>query len=215
MKPLMHIFLIALQMARPVLTDEQRQTTRRKIRDAASKLYVEKGLADISARAVAEKAGVSVGTIYAHFGNLTALMQSLWKEPLSRLLEDLEKVLGGNKSPIAKLEILLETYADFATSHIGIYRGAFLYIRPESHKQPAKVSLEEDRLFCLFRDTVIEGQQQGLVRKGDPNMLAQTLWGGLHGAIALPQNVDRLALAKQEETLPFMIKALLEWISVK
>ena len=68
-------------MARPTLTDEQRRATRQKIRKAASELHAELGIANISARGVAERAGVSVGTLYTHFGNLTTLMQSLWRQP--------------------------------------------------------------------------------------------------------------------------------------
>jgi len=202
-------------MARPALTNEQRQKTRRNIRNAASQLYARNGLADISARSVAEKAGVSVGTLYSHFGSLTQLMQSLWKEPLSRLIDDLEKTLEGDQNPFKKIEIMLQVYVDFADTHRGVYRGAFLYVRPESHDKPTKVSLDEDRFFSLFRNTISEAQKHGLVRKGDPNMIAQTLWAGIHGAIALPLNVDRLALAPSEETAPYMIAALLDWIKIE
>ena len=60
-------------MPRPALTEEQRRETRRQIRQAASDMYAENGLSDISARAIAKRAGVSVGTIYSHFANLTDL----------------------------------------------------------------------------------------------------------------------------------------------
>jgi len=199
-------------MARPALTDEQRRLTRRNIRNAAAVLYASNGLADISVRAVAEKAGISVGTLYAHFSSLTELMQSLWKEPLTRLIEELEKNIKAKEDSLEKLQVLLEGYANFAHSHLGIYRGAFLYVRPELHEQPTKVNLAEDRFFGLFRRTVIAAQKQGLARDGDPDLLAQTLWSGIHGAIALPQNVDRLALAEPNETAPLMIEALINWI---
>ena len=76
-------------MPRPALTEEQRRATRRRIRRAASELYAEAGLSRISARAVAERAGVSVGTLYTHFDNLTDLMRSLWRAPVARLYEEM------------------------------------------------------------------------------------------------------------------------------
>lgn len=202
-------------MARPALTEEQRRETRRNIRRAAARLYAENGLAEISARAIAEQAGVSVGTLYSYFDNLTELMQSLWKEPVSRLITELEVALDGTENPLRKLQLLLDAYGRFAIEHHNVYRGAFLYVRPEAHQKPTQVSLEDDRFFNLFQKAVIEGQEQGLVRAGEPAVLAQTLWGGMHGAIALPLNLDRVALAPPQEAVQQMSEALIEWISAQ
>ena len=72
-------------MARPTHTPEQKAAIRQQIRSAASALYAQDGL-KVTARRVAEEAGVSVGTIYSYFGSLSDLMQSLWREPLRRLV---------------------------------------------------------------------------------------------------------------------------------
>lgn len=199
-------------MPRPAITDEQRRNTRRTIRKAAAELYAEKGLGEISARAIADKAGVSVGTLYAYFDNLTELMQSLWKAPVAKLIGDLEQALDALDDPLVQLRTLLQAYADFATEYRSVYRGAFLYVRPESHEKPTPVSPEEDRFFSLFRNTVSAAQQQKLIRSGDPDVIAQVLWSGLHGSIALPLNLDRLALEPPENATRHMIDALLEWL---
>ena len=75
-------------MARPTLTKEQRAEIRSRIRKAATELYPESGLSDISARGIAKRAGVSVGTIYSYFDNLPELMQSLWIEPVRHLVKE-------------------------------------------------------------------------------------------------------------------------------
>ncbi len=201
-------------MPRPALTDEQRSATRRKIRKVAAELYAQNGFADISARKIAEAAGVSVGTLYAYFDNLTQLMQSLWKEPAARMIEDLVAVQQRIDDPLDRLRALLETYAQFAVDQRPVYRGAFLFVRPASHDKPTQVSLDDDRIFRVFRDTIQAGQQQGLFRAGDLNQLTQALWAGLHGAIALPLNIDRLALDDREASVRQMIELLLEWITV-
>lgn len=199
-------------MPRPALTDEQRRETRRSIRKAAARLYARNGFADISARKIAESAGVSVGTLYSYFDSLTDLMQSLWKEPVSRLINEFEETLETIESPRDRLHSLLKAYANFAIQQQGVYRGAFLFVRPESHEAPSKTSLDEDRFFSLFRNTIAEAQAQGLIRQGDPRKLTQTVWAGLHGAIALPINMDRLALDPPEDSVQDMIEALLEWL---
>ena len=200
-------------MARPALTEEQRKKTRQSIRKAAAELYQKNGAGDVSARAIADAAGVSVGTLYSYFNNLTELMQSLWKEPVKRLLDQLETDLAKPSKPLDKLERLLKAYVKFASQHRGIYRSAFMYVRPESHKQPEPVSLESDRFFSLFLNAIIEGQTSGDVRTGPPKLLAQTLWAGLHGAIALPINMDRIALEDGPQSVEQMIDLLMAWLS--
>jgi|GEM_PF-702817 len=199
-------------MPRPSLTDEQRKEIRRSIRKAASDLYAEGGIQGISARTVAEKAGVSVGTIYAHFENLSGLMQSLWRGPVVTLLGDLEVALAAETEPQAKLRVLLATYAEFSRTHASVYRGAFLFVRPESVAPPPQAKLKEDRFFRLFSDTIAEAQSAGCVRSGNPEQLAQIVWGAVHGAIALPTNMHRLELQPAEQAVDQMIEVMLEWL---
>lgn len=199
-------------MPRPALTPEQRQKTRRLIQQAAADLFASNGAKDISVRAIADSAGVSVGTIYAHFTNLTELMQSLWKQPAKRLISDLEAVAQSIEHPQQRLRALLETYAKFADEQHAVYRGAFLYVRPESHKQPEPVALSDDRLFSMLQSTISAGQAQGIFINGDASQLTQTLWSAIHGAIALPINIDRLALDKSSARVQDMIELMLSWL---
>lgn len=199
-------------MPRPALTDEQRRQTRRRIRQAAAQLYAENGITDISARAIAKSAGVSVGTLYSYFENLTELMQSLWKEPVARWLSRLEALSSDIDDPRQRLRALLESYAGFATIEHGVYRGAFLFVRPDSLEKPDKLDLEHDRFATLLRNAIREGQQQGQFRNGNPSSLAQTLWAGMHGAIALPANLDRLAFDSAEQLSSNMVELLMQWL---
>lgn len=200
-------------MPRPALTDEQRRQTRSNIRSAAARLYAKNGLDRISARSVAQEAGVSVGTLYTHFDSLTALMQSLWKQPVKRLISDLETQLQEIDKPMDRLRRILEAYAAFASDHRAVYRGAFMFVRPETQEKPNPVALTDDRFFAMLTSAIENAQQRGEARTGAPAHLAQTLWSGVHGAIALPLNVDRLALAPPEASTQPMIDALLEWLS--
>ncbi len=202
-------------MPRPVLTSEQRRATRRLIQKAAADLYAKDGGKGVSVRSIADSAGVSVGTIYANFANLTELMQSLWKQPAQRLFTELAQAVDKIDDPLEKLKVLLQTYANFATEQRAVYRGAFLYVRPESGEQPKAVALKDDRFFSLLRQAIIEGQADKIFITGDPDQLAQTLWSAVHGAIALPINIDRLAFDTSEKPVHFMIEAMLSWLQQK
>ncbi len=199
-------------MPRPALTDEQRRATRRRIREAAAELHAENGLAGISARAVAEKAGVSVGTLYSHFSNLGELMQSLWRTPARRVATKLEQLAAEVTEPVERLRAMLHIYASFAVEERAVFRGAFLFVRPESHEAPARVSLDDDRFFQALRGALVDGQEAGVFRAGHPNKLTQTVLGAVHGALALPINMHRLALDTSAEPPEHMIEVMLEWL---
>jgi AcrR family transcriptional regulator len=60
-----------------VLRAEQAGETRRRVVDAAARLFVERGYAGTSVAAVAQVAGVSVETVYATFGGKRGLLEGV------------------------------------------------------------------------------------------------------------------------------------------
>lgn len=204
-------------MPRTAVTPEQRQQTRNKIRDAASKLIsTHSGRLDkISARAIAKEAGVSVGTIYSYYENLSELGQSLWQEPVDELRRQFSADADKVDDPVGRIRLLLEHYARFATEEHAVFKGAFLFVRPDSMKKPDKVDLNDEMYFCYLRDAIIEGQNSRQIRSGDPSALAQTLWAGVHGALALPTTLDRFAFDSPREMADHMINSLLSLITTK
>ncbi|MEM7766640.1 MAG: TetR/AcrR family transcriptional regulator [Pseudomonadota bacterium] len=196
-------------MARPKATPEQREQIRRGIRQAAAELYRAEGLAAISARSVARKAGVSVGTIYAHFGDLATLMQSLWTGRVDRQNVRFRAIADQIDDPRERLRALLAAYLDFAAENADLYRAVFLFVRPESHPQPTPEPLATYPFPTLLIETVRAGQQADHFIPGPPETLAQILWSGLHGCLALPVNLDRVALASSHDTAGPMLDALM------
>lgn len=201
-------------MARPALTDEQRAETRRRLRAAAAKLYTDKGLENVSARAVAEEAGVSVGTLYSYFGNLSELMQSLWRQPARRLTNELADISNSRSKPSLRLKKMLRAYVRFSQDENLVFRNAFLFVRAQGQVPPPQVALEKDRFFQTFRGVIEEGQEASMFRSGNPNLLTQMVFGSVHGALALPVNLHRLALEDPVKAAHAVIDAQLEWLQV-
>lgn len=199
-------------MPRPALTDEQRRAIRQKIRDAAAKLHAEKGISNVSVRAVAESAGVSVGTVYSYFGSLSELMQSLWRQPARKLVQQMTQIAEDAANPVDQLDALLHAYVHFAFDQPQVFRSAFLYVRPESQQPPEKVRLADDKFFSLLRQAISWGQQDGRFRTGDPETLTQIVLSSVHGALALPINMHRLELMDGQTIAEQTIAAQLEWL---
>ena len=200
-------------MARPFSTPEHREEIRRTIRSAAAELYRHDGLSAISVRRVAQKAGVSVGAIYAHFDDLAGLMQSLWMGQVERQNARFVERTSGCEDPLQRLRILLDDYLRFGIENAELYRNAFLFVRPGSHPKPVAAGLETQVFSRLMMAALCEGQAQGRVVAGDPGRLAQVLWSGLHGCLALPSNLDRLAFAPAADIAQQMTEALMRSVS--
>lgn len=179
-------------MPRKPATEEQRQAARRRLQKAAASVYAEMGATGVSARAIAQQAGVSVGTIYTYFGSLQGLMQSLWMQPVEAINARLTELAASIPEPRARLRALLDAYVGVARDRPDLYRGAFLFVRPRSLPTPEREPLESAPFAQLLITAVRDGQQSGAFRPGDPVRLAQLAWATVHGAIGLPVNFDRL-----------------------
>jgi len=166
----------------------------------------------VSVRAVAEAADVSVGTVYAYFGSLSELMQSLWRQPVRKLVQQMAQLVGDAQTPVDQLDQLLHAYARFAADNPKVFRSALLFVRPESAEPPQQIDLSDDQFFTLFSQVVTNGQSQGQFRKGDPDVLAQMVISAVHGSLALPINFHRLALRSGLDIAEQTIAAQLEWL---
>ena len=91
------------------LEDHQRAVFARKRRDivdAAQRLFAMRGFDRSTMQAVAKEAGVSLATLYKHFGNKEALFGSIVRERSRSFVQD----LAGLANPAASLEAGLQRF---------------------------------------------------------------------------------------------------------
>jgi len=193
---------------RPVATPEQRSEQRQRIRRAASELHREGGIGAITVRAVARRAGVSTGLLYSYFASLSGLMRSLWLAPISELGHSLGADEQAEPDPVKRIERLLLTFVDFAVANHETHRGLLLLVRPPGSTTDADNDPDELTLFASLRGAVEAGQSTGVIRDGDPRLMAQLLWSGVHGALALPINIDTYRLVDGPIVATEMVTAL-------
>lgn len=200
-------------MARPVASEEERDAQRHRIRRAASELHAEGGLQAVSVRAVAKRAGVSTGLLYSYYANLSDLMRSLWMVPIAELGRSLATVESDEPDPIKRLERLLETFIDFTIANEETHRGLLLFVRPPDSATELNRDPDELMLFSSLRRAIEAGQSEGVIRNGNPRLLAQLLWSGIHGALALPINLDTYDLGDGPAVATDMVSALIASIT--
>lgn len=196
-------------MARPVATDDQRQEQRDRIRHAAANLYREGGPTALTARAVAAEAGVSTGLLYRYFANMSDLMRSLWIGPVIEFGRRVDTIIAETVDPLARIEALLTAYVEWAIANPEVLRGLLLFVRPGPAELPPQQHPDDLALPRALKAAIVDGQSAGTIRAGDPTELAQVLWAGVHGALALPINLDRFSITPSAELGPGVIAALL------
>ncbi|MEC7290366.1 MAG: hypothetical protein VXW22_09795, partial [Pseudomonadota bacterium] len=64
----------------------------------------------------------------------------------------------------------------------------------------------------LLTAAIAQGQAAGDVIDGDPETLAQMLWSGVHGALALPINLDRVELKPTAEMVEQTVAGLMRMV---
>ena len=102
------------------------EATRMKIARAARALFVRKGYAATSIRAIAAEAGVSEPTVYTRFGNKRAIIEAIVDEMdtaagVLELLEALRKIAG---NPRKQLDLIVEFDVRIFERNLEVYRAA-------------------------------------------------------------------------------------------
>lgn len=196
-------------MARPPATPEQRREGRNTIRRAAIELVAEDGAASVTARKVATRAGVSVGTVYTHFGSLGELMRSLWTPVIEEANRKLAAVADSYPDPFDRIRAILGEYASLVASNEVLHRNTLLFVRPASAPAPQMFPADDLELHRLLTQAICDGQAHGLIIDGDPVRFAEVLWAGVHGALALPVNADIYELEPAPQQVELMTDLLI------
>ncbi|HEX3321710.1 MAG TPA: TetR/AcrR family transcriptional regulator [Terriglobales bacterium] len=171
--------------------EREKSEVREKILDAARELFIREGYEGVSMRMVANKIEYSPTAIYGHFADKEDLFLQLCHEDFLRLAGSFNQ-LAQIADPIERVRQLGTAYVEFGTKFPNHYRMMFMTPHPrvidtpEIEERMGKGNPEEDS-YEMLRQTVAEGIQAGAYRKDltDPDLVAQTLWAGVHGVISL------------------------------
>lgn len=164
--------------------EREKREMRRLIIDSAMQLFVEKGMVNVSIRAIADKIEYSPGSIYSYFKDKGEIIHAIHTEGFEKLYA-LQKTLDDVKNPVDKLAQMGRLYMKFALENRDYYDLMFIakgVAEKINEKQEWDVG---NRSYEYLRDTVKDCIEQGYIN--DPNVDAVTfgIWGFVHGMAAL------------------------------
>ncbi len=149
--------------------------------DVAERLFARKGFHDASLREIAELAEYSVGAVYGFFTSKDELYRAIFHRRTSAFMPGMSEVLLSGLPPHEQLIALAEWQVRFFRAHPEFGRlvlrgGAIAAPRgdpPEDSETLANFRRSMDMQADLFR----RGQRAGVLREGDPLLLARMFSG--------------------------------------
>jgi AcrR family transcriptional regulator len=151
---------------------------------AATALIARKGPQGFSLREVARRARVSEAAPYWHFADREALLAAVAESGFELMAKGMLAIRSEVAGPRERLRALGLGYVRFALAHPSYLRVMFGSEVPDKAAHP---TLKEagDRTFELLVQTIVEGQAEVQIVRGDPVELAVAAWSLVHGLAAL------------------------------
>jgi AcrR family transcriptional regulator len=149
------------------LREARKQATRQRVLDAARQLFEDVGYEEATIRAIARRAGVSVGSIFTCFSSKSHVLCEVMQERLGELYADLERViphLRGSTADRCRSLFAVHYAFEFRRLHLFVAASFDWRADPGLPVMGANPRLRGMVLGCLA-----EGQVRGDVR-GDADV---------------------------------------------
>jgi len=167
--------------------DREREEIRTKILDAARELFVREGYEAVTMRRIAEKIEYSPTAIYFHFRDKETLLREICDADFLTLAHSIASA-GQIDDPIARMKATGLAYVRFGLEFPNHYQLMFMTPHPPLGDEHAveRGNPEEDA-YAFLKGTIDEAiaQKRFLPELTDSELIAQTMWAGVHGVISL------------------------------
>jgi AcrR family transcriptional regulator len=162
--------------------EREKDETRRLILEAARALFTRDGYETTTMRGIADKIGYTATAIYHHFADKHALMLDLCATDFRALGLALTSI-GRVADPVERIRLMGRGYVEFALAHPEQFRFMFLIDRPFPSPDDVKHLNPGEDGYQFLKQAVTEAIAAKRFRSEftDPDMVAQILWGGVHG----------------------------------
>lgn len=160
---------------------------------AAFDLLQREGPEGLTLRAVAAKVGVTATATYRHFADRRQLVAAVAEEGFQLLQREMRTGIQ-NAQGREGLKQVAFAYVRFAQAHPAIYRVMFGAEVADTEDLPGLRETARGVLDFVGYG-IAQLQAAGLVRTGDPKLMAVSTWAALHGLVMLTLDGQMLGVA--------------------
>jgi AcrR family transcriptional regulator len=168
--------------------ERERAETRRKILEAARRMFAQHGYEATTMRAIAAKIGYTPTAIYHHFRNKEALLTELTTQDFGALAQAFQQI-GEVADPVERLRRIGQAYVEFGLRHPMHYR--LMFMTPHPGVSEAKIGIAHgdpsQDAYAFLVQSCEQAIASGRFRPElqDPHDVAQILWSATHGLVSL------------------------------
>lgn len=176
----------------------EKEVLRSHILNAASELFVTEGVQSVSMRRIADRIEYAPSTIYLYFKDKEELLRTICQEVFENLTEILDEIHSRKLPALDQLRTGLRAYIDFGLQHPHHY---LLVFGPPSFRESPGYPSDADRAgqetFNYLRQTITRGMDEGVIRRGDVEIISQSVWMMAHGV------ADMLIISRDTPNFPW------------
>ncbi|MBE8712174.1 TetR/AcrR family transcriptional regulator [Sphingobacterium hungaricum] len=143
----------------------------------------EEGWQALSIRKIATAIGYSLPVVYKYFSSKDDLIEHFSKEGFLKLTEDLKNSIAEEHDSKQQLNLLAESYWNFAFNHRKHYEIMFGLGIPTCEKINSHVEMQDTCL--VFENTIQQVIAQHQNTNLDVHLKLKTFWSILHGLVAI------------------------------
>jgi AcrR family transcriptional regulator len=145
--------------------------TRRRLLDAAERVFGELGYHDASIVKITEAAGVAQGTFYLYFASKQELFEELLRDLNARVRHTMQEAAEHGRDRIEAERLGFRAYFQFTAEHPALYR----IVRQAEFVSPATLQYHYEKITEGYVEGLREAMTRGEVAQGDPEVLAWAL----------------------------------------
>ena len=190
----------------------EKEELRREIIDAARELFVAEGYENVSMRKIADRIEYSPTTIYLYFRDKSELLREICESAFEQLADEVIISWKTAETPIERLRSGMLAYINFGLTHPHHYDVVFIspkekFISDEDYAYEGSMG---QRAFELLSISVAECIEAGAIKPGSVDLLAQTLWAGIHGVTSLLITHENFPFADREDLIGSVVESLIQ-----
>ena len=159
------------------LRDDQKQATREKVLDAARDLFNDTGYDETTIRAIAERAGVSVGSVFTTFASKAEVLSHVMEKRLGELYAEFDRVVPYLRGSTAdRLCSIFAIHYEFETRRVKLFLAHIAASYNPTDEPGVKPFGRNERLSQMLQDVIEDGMRRGDVRPDlDPGLAVDVL----------------------------------------
>ena len=175
--------------------------TRERIEEAATRLFVLKGIADTSVRDITREVGISEGALYRHFESKEDLVWQTFEQNYTAFASELESLAARESTARQKVGAMIRGFCRAHDDNPTVFN--FLVF--VQHGQLAKLAEDAPTPVTVMRSVLVRAIENGEIPRQDPDLATALVLGAVlqpatfaaYGRIALKLEPvsDRLVAA--------------------